>query len=70
MQEKLIESNYILANDIFTIDTVKEILISKFQAIDFEQAKQDVIPFLKDTSQLDIWSADFFIQITKQLQTL
>lgn len=70
LQEKLIESDYISKEEAFSVDSVKDILISKFKQIDFEQAKLDVIPFIKDTSQLDIWSAEFFIQITTHLQAL
>ena len=42
-------------------------LCDKFDTIDYEQAKQDVKPFIRDTSQLDIWSAEFFNGITNQL---
>ena len=70
LQEKLIESDYMSKEETFSVDSVKDILISKFKQIDFEQAKLDVIPFIKDTSQLDIWSAEFFIQITTHLQAL
>ncbi|WP_298059061.1 hypothetical protein [uncultured Catenibacterium sp.] len=42
-------------------------LIERFNEIDFEQAKEDVIPFIKDPSVLDIWSKEFFIAITDQL---
>lgn len=33
-----------------------------------EQAKLDVIPFIKDKSKLDLWSAEFFAEITKGLR--
>ena len=36
--------------------------------MDFEEAKEDVIPFLKDTSKLDLWNADFFKAITENLK--
>lgn len=39
--------------------------------IDFEQAKldvMDVIPFIKDKTKLDLWSAEFFVDITKGLR--
>ncbi len=35
--------------------------------IDFEESKEDVIPFIKDISSLNIWSKDFFISITDKL---
>jgi len=36
--------------------------------IDYAQAKEDVRPFIKDTASLDLWSADFFKQITDVLK--
>ncbi len=38
-----------------------------FENINYQRAKEDVIPFIKDTSKLDLWSADFFKQITDNL---
>lgn len=43
---------------------LKEMLGEKFSSIDYVQAKQDVMPFIKDPRRLDLWSADFFISIT------
>lgn len=43
---------------------LKEMLGEKFSSIDYMQAKQDVMPFIKDPRRLDLWSADFFISIT------
>ncbi len=39
-------------------------LNDRFDSIDFSQAKEDITPFIRDTRVLDIWSADFFKQIT------
>lgn len=43
---------------------------SRFDSIDFLQARKDVEPFIRDTSVLDIWSSDFFKQITEGLKVL
>jgi hypothetical protein len=43
-------------------------LKDRFEKINYEQAKEDVVPFIKDARELDIWSADFFAQITDSLQ--
>lgn len=42
---------------------------SRFDSIDFLQARKDVEPF-RNTSVLDIWSSDFFKQITEGLKVL
>lgn len=67
VKNKLIESNYINTNDKFSIDDLKNLLINKFKEIDYIEAKEDVIPFIKNTESLNIWSSEFFISITKEL---
>ena len=67
LQEKLIDSQYIDTNVIISCNDIKKMLIERFNEIDFEQAKEDAIPFIKDPSVLDIWSKEFFIAITDQL---
>ena len=67
VKNKLIESNYINADTNFNIDTLKELLRKKFSEIDYSDAKEDVLPFIKDTTSLNIWSKDFFISITNNL---
>jgi len=51
-----------------TIDKLKILLNNRFKTIDFEQAKTDVYPFIKDKSKLDCWNVDFFIQITENIK--
>lgn len=67
LQWRLIQSEVLTETDAFDIEILRSMLCNKFDTIDYEQAKQDVKPFIRDTSQLDIWSAEFFKQITNQL---
>ena len=48
-------------------DQLKELLRARFATIDYDQAKQDVLPFIKDPNKLAVWSQDFFDQITENL---
>lgn len=50
-----------------TIDLLKEILSNRFNEIDYKNAKEDVIPFIKDKKSLEIWSKEFFISITEKI---
>lgn len=68
VKNKLIESKYINSNDKFDIDILKELLIKKFNTIDYAEAKGDIIPFIKNVDSLDIWSSEFFIAITEKLK--
>lgn len=68
LQERLADSGTIEREAPFTIATVKTMLADRFDSIDYSQARRDVEPFIHDPSALDVWSADFFRQITENLK--
>ena len=68
LNSRLVDSGFTTCDKEYNLDEIKEILYSRFKEIDFEQAKQDVKPFIKDISVLNIWSLNFFNQITNDLQ--
>ncbi len=45
-----------------------DLLSDAIGALDVEQAKKDVIPFIKDRSTLDVWSRDFFQNIYSRIE--
>lgn len=67
LKAKLVQSKFIDEDYILTLDNLKNLLNTRFSNMDFEQAKEDVLPFIKDKSKLDLWSKEFFIEITKNL---
>ena len=70
LRARLIDSGYISETQECTLEEIKTMLKSRFDSIDFLQARKDVEPFIRDTSVLDIWSSDFFKQITEGLKVL
>lgn len=68
LQARLIQSGHFADTQMLTLDGVKQLLCERFTEIDFEQAKADVLPFIKDTTLLNLWNADFFQQITTELK--
>lgn len=68
LKAKLVQSKFIEEDFILTIDSLKELLKERFCNIDFDQAKEDVLPFVKDKSKLDLWSSEFFISVTESLK--
>lgn len=67
LRERLLQTGYITEDVECTIEEVKNMLFERFENIDYEQAKQDVEPFIRDTNSLMLWRADFFKQITEGL---
>jgi len=68
VKEKLIDSNVLAKNDEFNIDILREMLNKKFNEINYSDAKEDVIAFIEDREALNLWSSEFFIEISKKLQ--
>lgn len=48
-------------------EALKDRLIERFSSIDFEQAKDDVRPFIRDPDELALWSRDFFVGLVDRL---
>ena len=68
LEGRLKESKFIDSGKNISLEDVKAFLCDRFDAIDYEKAKADVFPFVKEKRQLDIWSADFFKKITEKLK--
>ena len=68
LQARMIDSGYITNKTKLTIDSLREILIDKFNQIDFNLAKKDVIPFVRNQKGLDVWGKDFFISTVDDLK--
>lgn len=50
-----------------TVELFKEKLKERFALADIKQAKADVMPFVRNPKELDIWSNDYFIQLSDML---
>lgn len=68
LRQRLIHSGNIKAEDEFSLGELKKMLTERFESIDYEQAKQDVEPFISDHAMLDLWGPGFFVGITESLK--
>lgn len=64
LKARLIQSGHIADQSPFSLDDLKQMLFQRFDRIDYELAKLDVLPFIRDQAMLDLWSSAFFKQIT------
>jgi len=62
-QTKSIEENVVLTRKLLI-----ELLEHRFDHIDYDLARLDVRPFIKDQSTLELWSSDFFKSITNDIK--
>jgi len=68
LKARLVQSGVWESDAPFTLTDAKRLLCDRFAAIDYAQAREDVRPFIRDASSLNLWSADFFCQITEELR--
>lgn len=48
--------------------TFNELLLNAIGSLDINQAKEEVLPFVREPAALDIWSQEFFQEIIKKVQ--
>ena len=46
-----------------TPESFKDKLIERLSTADIKQVKEDVLPFVRNPKELDIWSNDYFVQL-------
>lgn len=68
LKEKAIQSGHCTSEDLQTGEQLKAKLMERFKVVDFDAAKKDVLPFIKNPDEISLWSTDFFSQITEKIQ--
>ena len=51
-----------------TPESFQEKLIERLSTADIKQVKEDVLPFVRNPKELDIWSNDYFVQLANMLR--
>ena len=55
-------------NEDITPEQFKEKLKERLSSTDIKQVKEDVLPFVRNTKELDIWSNDYFVQLAEMMR--
>lgn len=55
-------------NEVIEPDTFIDRLKGKLASTNINQVKSDVLPFVKDPKELDIWSNDYFVQLADRIR--
>ena len=67
LKARLVQSGVWSKDLSFTKEDAKGLLYKRFDEIDYQQAKEDVRPFIRNTASLELWNADFFKKITENI---
>lgn len=55
-------------NEVITRETFIKKLKDRFASANMNQVKSDILPFIKNPKELDIWSNDYFIQLSDMIR--
>ena len=69
LNARLVDSGFEGAREDLTLDEIKRILERRFISIDYQQAKEDVLPFIQNPESLRIWSKEFFLSTIDSLKS-
>ena len=67
LKNKLIESNILDKDAVFTIDILKEMLVQRFNQIDFKQVRDDAQRFVMKNEDLSLYCKELFIDCVNKM---
>ena len=68
LENRMRQSGHLSQNDILSKNKFLELLNYRIENVDFEKAKNDVAPFIKDQGAVSIWSRDFFREVAQRVK--
>jgi predicted nucleotidyltransferase component of viral defense system len=66
LEQRMRQTGHLDETAALSPNKIHDMLEKRFRTVDFDQAKEDVLPFIKDPLELSTWSADFFTTITRE----
>lgn len=70
LAERMRQTGHLAVGEALTEGDLKILLHKRFAAVDFDQARKDVLPFIKNPDAVHLWSAEFFSAITDDKLTV
>jgi predicted nucleotidyltransferase component of viral defense system len=67
LKERMIQTGHWHRNQAFGKKQLNTLLTEKFNKVNFQAAKMDVSPFIKDQQELALWNKTFFLQTIQSL---
>jgi len=68
LEIRMRQSGHYSEEEILTEGRLREILMERIASLDVEKAKADVVRFLPDKSQVEVWSRGFFTAVAERLK--
>lgn len=70
LEQRLRQSGHWTSNRALTHNELVQLIKNKISEIDFDYAKKDVVNFLKDRAAVELWSPQFFLELSQSLKSV
>ena len=68
LENRMKQTGHLAQDDILSKGIFLDMLYKQVDNVEFEKAKNDVLPFLKDPGAVSVWSRNFFREVIKKIQ--
>ena len=68
LEERMRQSGHWDAEGPLDVVSFDALLLEAIANLDVDQAREEVLPFVREPASLDIWSRDFFTEVMKRVQ--
>jgi predicted nucleotidyltransferase component of viral defense system len=65
LANRMRQTGHLYEDEVMSESNLRHKLKERFSKIDFQQARDDVLPFISDPVKLQLWSEDFFTSLTR-----
>ena len=70
LEQRMRQSGHWAEETPFTTEALREFLQQAVGQLDVDQARNEVLPFVRDPAALEVWSREFFADIVQRIQCL
>jgi len=70
LEQRMRQSGHWSAGTPFTAKALRELLVQSIDQLDVDQARHEVLPFVREPAALEVWSKKFFTAIAQRIQCL
>lgn len=68
LRQRMVQTGHWPADAALDETALRQRLAQRFQEVDFDQAREDVRPFVRDAAALALWSREFFLGLVEQVR--
>ena len=70
LEQRMRQSGHFSESDSLSEERLKDLIAKRIATISIDEAKEDILPFVRDPSVLAVWSPEFFTALAERIKTI